>query len=1405
MVVCSTIFDLKKKNYSEMATFIDALLPSVHDTLTLREALSKLAQCERSIKSNGVCSIIENFNIIYSCLCNVTDLKTETLDEIMKTLIKGLQLIESDLKKILSDKIPSETRIKYLNSLKILIYLTVEFSNFFEKKFLTSKENDLLTQTNNKKTTKKTTGSKKTHVDLSINESSSHFDWNDIKENVLACLANIVDLNIQKLWDPPIAEEQFVITITNLCYKLMETCQSNSIRPQQRKTIKDHLCHILAIMIKKYNHSYSACVMIVQTLPHYEHFSSIYADLIQTCVTRLGYESILPDILRELTHTNMSSGTGNKENPNIKFYSQFLIDLADRLAENFLPYLSMVQEFQDEESYLMRNSVLYIYGEILVKVLNKENVTDLKTKQARDELLDNLMEHIHDVNAVARSKTLQIWRRLSDENSIPLHYINELMKRCVGRMEDIASSVRKSAFQLLCDLIRTNPFGIKSVELSLQQIQSELVKEEEVLNNLNKESDKLIDELNSIVEPKNSEEMNEEESDEENSQSNQENEVELQAAKDKHQQLVVIQKSKVNYLKDMLSFVNQIETAIPKLSKLLFSKTQTDVLEVISFFVTCYEHGFTDMLFGIRKMLALIVNSEKTIKDAVINAYKRLYLKSESRHNPLQIAKHLLKLTEDLSICERGALEELIGEFVINGELEGSVIQIFWELFSDLEKPVQTRFHSILLLSMIIKKIPGKGRANIDVLIDYGLSSPKENQITDQEILIFSETCLALSNVTPDVSSKQLTQQDPTSVIKETSRKNKKNKDNDDADTSYVQPRLQFKNEPFKLVNTHQLFERLTEILTKEITSSKLTKWSCFMENAITCIIKLADNPILIIENIALKIIDKISPLKSLMTKSPPLFNEPTQDQTQLNDEIKTDSLLLSRYYSMIGVISSKLLVFLVQFVVCELKRRKMCKESQDNSKNSKNGSKNRRKSIRPNKSLNRQSLGGDANLEEDMGLQGAEAEDAELMFVESVIDQKVAVSQAKAGVFSLLATQLLGIIYILKEHAKFPDENLQLSCALALVRIMALSQKICNENLQLLFTLMEKSPNPKVRSQLIIGIGDLVYRFPNALEPWTSHLYLPLRDTKSNAVRMNTIRVLSHLILKEMIKTRGQIFEIALCTIDDDIQISSLSKLFFQELSQRNNGLVIYNAMPDIISQLSGGGGSASSSTNDEIYAARVITEESFRQIVTYLFTFIKRDKQCETLIEKLCHGFRQANITERKCRDLVFCLSKIQLSENGIKKLKETFKWYADKLIYPAVYDTFKQTILKNARKLPILKTETKALIDELEKQIDEIKQKGLTDDMKGNDESLNEDKESESDSENQPASGQVGKKQNNNNKKSTVRNQSVLKQSQKVNVNKKASCRSNTTRTRRKVVDSSSGEDDSSDNDGSMSDSE
>ena len=63
------------------------------------------------------------------------------------------------------------------------------------------------------------------------------------------------------------------------------------------------------------------------------------------------------------------------------------------------------------------------------------------------------------------------------------------------------------------------------------------------------------------------------------------------------------------------------------------------------------------------------------------------------------------------------------------------------------------------------------------------------------------------------------------------------------------------------------------------------------------------------------------------------------------------------------------------------------------------------------------------------------------------------------------------------------------------------------------------------VRSNAIIVLTDMASRFPNLIEPWTPHLYARLRDD-SIMVRRNTVAVLTHLILHDMVKVRSTICE---------------------------------------------------------------------------------------------------------------------------------------------------------------------------------------------------------------------------------------------------------------------------------------
>lgn len=50
------------------------------------------------------------------------------------------------------------------------------------------------------------------------------------------------------------------------------------------------------------------------------------------------------------------------------------------------------------------------------------------------------------------------------------------------------------------------------------------------------------------------------------------------------------------------------------------------VQEVIEFFVMVFQFGVPQALFGVRRMLPLIWSKEPGVREAVLNAYRQLYL-----------------------------------------------------------------------------------------------------------------------------------------------------------------------------------------------------------------------------------------------------------------------------------------------------------------------------------------------------------------------------------------------------------------------------------------------------------------------------------------------------------------------------------------------------------------------------------------------------------------------------------------------------------------------------------------------------------------------------------------------------------------------------------------------------------
>ncbi|KAH6584750.1 hypothetical protein BASA60_000845 [Batrachochytrium salamandrivorans] len=261
----------------------------------------------------------------------------------------------------------------------------------------------------------------------------------------------------------------------------------------------------------------------------------------------------------------------------------------------------------------------------------------------------------------------------------------------------------------------------------------------------------------------------------------------------------------------------------------------------------------------------------------------------------------------------------------------------------------------------------------------------------------------------------------------------------------------------------------------------------------------------------------------------------------------------------------------------------------------------------------------------------------------------------------------------------------LQTMATLSLCKFMCVSSQFCESHLPLLFTILERSNNPTIRSNTMIGLGDMTISFNSLIDQHISHLYQRLTDADAS-VRKNTLMVLTFLILNGMVKVKGQISEMAKCLEDPDRRISDLAKLFFTELSTKDNA--IYNNLPDMISNL------------------EFVEEDIYCKIMKFLFEFIKKDKQSESIIDKLTVRFRNAD-TERQWQHIAYCMSLLSFAtEKSFKKLVDALPMYQDKLHPEKVYKYFTD-IIKKVKKVPG-KPELKQQADEFEKTLAECYEK-------------------------------------------------------------------------------------------------
>ncbi|XP_039024885.1 condensin complex subunit 1-like [Hibiscus syriacus] len=1033
------------------------------------------------------------------------------------------------------------------------------------------------------------------------------WNWELQRGRMLNLIANSLEINLSLLFGSADPDENYLSFIVENAFSMFE--KATLLKDSETK---DALCHIIGSCATKYHYIEQSSASIMHLIYKHDFVVTHMADTVAFAEKKYADGTLACSLIREIGRTNPKSYV--KDTAGAENIGRFLVELADRLPKLVSTNIGLLIPHFGGESYKIRNALVGVLGKLIAKAFkNVEGEVSSKSirLQTKQAMLEILLERCRDISAYTRSRALQVWAELCEEHSVSIGLWNEVAAVAAGRLEDKSAFVRKSALNLLIMMMQHNPFGpqlrIASFQATLEQYKKKLNELEPVKTDKgmsdgvpsdNYSSNGEVDNGNAeevtMYQPENLTDILDD------------TEQEIASKDSPVPDVGNLEQTKalVASLEAGLKFSECISATMPTLLQLMASSSATDVETTILLLMRCRQFQIDGAEACLRKMLPLVFSQDKSIYEAVENAFVTIYITKSL----VETSKNLLNLAIDSNVGDQAALEFIVGALVSKGDISSGVISALWDFFCfNVNGTTAEQCRGALaILCMAAKSSSAVLGSHLQDIIDIGFG-----RWAKVEPVLARTACIAIQ---------RLSNEDKKKLV---------------------------------LSNGSRIFSILESLITGLGLPDNI--WYAAADKAIDAVYTIHPTP----EILAADLVKKSLSSVFCGSRGDALHNDMVSGNSTALSTVQVAKL--SRYLFVTSHAAMNQLVY-IESCVRKIQKQKGNKEKVD-SEGKENAETQK-----------------DNNINAELGL--AASEDAMLdTLAERAEKEIVCGSFSEKNLIGECAPFLSRLCRNFVLMQKYPV--LQASAMLALCRFMIIDAKFCDENLQLLFTVVENAPSEIVRSNCTIALGDLAVRFPNLLEPWTENMYARLKDP-SVSVRKNAVLVLSHLILNDMMKVKGYINEMAIRVEDNDERISSLAKLFFLELSKKGSN-PIYNLLPDILGKLS---------TQD-------LQKDSFCNIMQFLIGSIKKDKQMESLVEKLCNRF--SGVTDVvQWENISYCLSQLSFTEKGVKRLIESFKTYEHALSEDSVIDHFRNIINKSKK---FAKPELKVCIEEFEEKLNKF----------------------------------------------------------------------------------------------------
>ncbi|XP_072509876.1 condensin complex subunit 1-like [Notamacropus eugenii] len=398
----------------------------VQEVLSVKQLPSQLRVFQAAFRTQGPLAVLEHFDTLYSILHHFRSIDPDLKEDALEFLMKVVSRHSQDLPAVLDDTALSVSdRSAHLNALKMNCYALIRLMESFEA--TTSKTNLMDHGGKGKKSRTKAQG----------------FDWEEARQPILQMLTQLLQLDIYRLWNHSVVEEEFVSLLTGCCYRLLE---NPSISHQKNRPTREAITHLLGIALTRYNHMLSATLKIIQMLQHFEHLVSVLVAAVSLWSTEYGMKSIVGEIVREIGQKCPQELS--RDTSGAKGYASFLTELAEHVPTVMMSSMSVLLDHLDGENYMMRNAVLAAMTEMVLQVLNGDQLEEAAWG-TQDQFLDTSQARGDDVNSFVRSRVLQLFTRIVQQKALPLTHFQAEMTLAVGRLADKSVLVSKNAIQLL--------------------------------------------------------------------------------------------------------------------------------------------------------------------------------------------------------------------------------------------------------------------------------------------------------------------------------------------------------------------------------------------------------------------------------------------------------------------------------------------------------------------------------------------------------------------------------------------------------------------------------------------------------------------------------------------------------------------------------------------------------------------------------------------------------------------------------------------------------------------------------------------------------------------------------------------------------------------------------------------